>query len=420
MGAGVGSEGAGGPLRVAIFTNNDLPRLSGVAVAVDFLDRALREAGHATLIVAPDYGEPSADEAPNVRRVRSIRFTPEAALAVPALDSPLRAVRRFRADLVHAQHPFVLGVAARAAARRLGVPLVYTFHTLYEEFLTSRWLRRSRLPALLRAHVERFVRSCDLVVAPSEPIRRVIERRIPEVPRTASLPTGLDPERFRSAAAPDRAARRRELDLPPAEPLLLWAGRLAAEKRPQLAIRTLAELVRGGFRGALAFVGRGGLEPRLERLAREAGVAERVHFCGRFEQSDLPRVLAAGDLFLFTSTSDTQGIVLYEAWAAGLPIVATDSLAARALVDPATNGLRAAADPAALASAVGAVLAAPHRFREPFPWERFAPRPLAARWEEVYRRALALRGAPAAAVPAPKPPAPRPAARALAPTRPRA
>jgi glycosyltransferase involved in cell wall biosynthesis len=397
MGAATEEAGAARPLRIAIFTNNYLPRLSGVAVAVDFLERALRGAGHATLVVAPEYGEAAEAEAPRVRRVRSLLFSPDAAMPVALLDSPLAAVQRFVPDLIHTQHPFLLGVTGRRVARRLGLPLVSTFHTLYEAHLTSPWARQFRLPGILRARIDRYLRRCDFVVAPTEPIRRELERATPGLPPSASVPTGLDPSRFEPASGDDRIAIRRRLGLSEGGPLLVWAGRLTSAKRPDLAVDALAELVARGFDGALVFLGRGGLEDRLQERARTAGVADRVAFRGRLEQHELPRALAAGDLFLFTSMSDTQGIVLYEAWAAGLPIVAVDSLAARAVVEPEANGLRVEPDARRLADAVARVLADRGRFRAPFPWEVYGPSALAARWETTYREAQALHAAKRAA-----------------------
>jgi glycosyltransferase involved in cell wall biosynthesis len=390
MGADGSATNAARPLRVAIFTNNYLPRLSGVAVAVDFLERALRGAGHSTLVVAPEYGEPSGAEAPRVRRVRSLLFSPDAAMPLAPFDSPRASVERFVPDLIHTQHPFLLGFTGQRIARRLGVPLVSTFHTLYEEHLTSPWARHFRLPAILRARIDRYLRRCDFIVVPTEPVRRELERATPGLPSSASIPTGLDPGRFEPVDAEDRVAIRRRLELPERGPLLLWAGRLTSAKRPDLAVEALAALVASGLDATLVFLGRGGLESRLREHAAAAGVADRVALRGRLEQRDLPRALAAGDLFLFTSTSDTQGIVLYEAWAAGLPIVAVDSLAARAVVEPGANGERVPPDAARIAVAARKVLKNRDRYQAPFPWEIYGPPALAERWETTYREALSI------------------------------
>ncbi|HLF56439.1 MAG TPA: glycosyltransferase [Thermoanaerobaculia bacterium] len=385
-------EPASGPAppRVALFTNNYLPRVSGVAVAVDFLERALRAAGHETLVVAPDYGgEPELPGA-RVRRVRSIQLRRwGAAIPLPLLDAPLREVALFAPDVLHAHHPFLNGEAAVCAADALGLPLVYTFHTLYESFLHYVRLDFGPVARGVRAFVRRFVERCDLVVAPTEPVRRHLVSEWGVSVPTATAPTGLDPERFSARALVGRGATRAALGLGGRAPLLVWAGRVAEEKDPRIALATLAALVERGHDAGLVFLGDGPLAGGLARQAKRLGLDGRVAFAGFVDQERLPALLAAGDVFLFTSWNDTQGIVAYEAWAAGLPIVAVPSMAGQAVVEPGRNGLLAGAEARELASAVEALRDRPELGNAPFPWERFGPAALAAHWRGLYAEAEA-------------------------------
>jgi glycosyltransferase involved in cell wall biosynthesis len=377
--------------RVALFTNNYLPRVSGVALAVDFLTRALREAGHETLVVAPDYGVESGPESSPVRRVRSIPLRRVgAAIPLPRLDSPRKAVARFRPDVLHAHHPFLLGEAAVAAADALDVPLVHTFHTLYESFLEPLKLDRRFVLRGLRAFVRRYLERCDLVVAPTEPVRRMLVDELAISAPTATAPTGLDRERFAGADPHRRAAIRAELGLAGRAPLLAWAGRVTAEKDPWLALATLAALVARGHDAGLVFLGDGPRAGGLAAAAKRLGLDGRVAFTGFVEQERLPSLLAVADVFLFTSFNDTQGMVGYEAWAAGVPIVAVPSMAGRALVEPERNGLLVAADAVEFATAVETLLERPELGWEPFPWNRFGAAALARRWSAIYADAQLL------------------------------
>ena len=403
-----------GSLRIALFTNNYLPRVSGVAVAVDFLERALRAAGHETLVVAPDYAVAADRQEPRVRRVRSIplrRFG--AAIPLPAFDSPLRAVTEFEPDLVHAHHPMLLGEAAADAADALGLPLVYTFHTLYETFLPRFGLVARPATRLIRRFVMRFVERCDFVVAPTEPVRLHLERDLGVAVPTATAPTGLDRRRFDGDRARTRCDARRELGVDGRRPLLVWSGRVSEAKDPRLAIGALAALVARGHDAGLVFLGGGPALGGLARHARALGVGERVRFAGFVDQERLPALLAAGDVFLFTSASDTQGIVGYEAWAAGLPIVAVRSMAGRAVLEHGGNGLHADADAGGFADAVETLLARPELGAAPFPWDRFGPSALAEQWRRVYEFAVGrghrqpADGRRRAARPALAPPVPR-------------
>jgi glycosyltransferase involved in cell wall biosynthesis len=378
-------------LRVALFTNNYLPRLSGVAVAVDFLERALRAAGHETLVVAPDYAAAGGTGAPRVRRVGSLPLRRlGAAIPLPVLDSPLREVAEFAPDVLHAHHPMLLGESARAAADRLGVPLVYTFHTLYETFLHHVGLDFRLVERLVQAFVRRFVARCDLVVAPTEQVRLHLVRDLRVAVPTATAPTGLECDRFRPLAPAERARLRAALGLDGRRPLLVWAGRVTEEKDPRLALATLGRLVERGHDAGLVVLGDGPAARPLAEAARTSGLAGRVAFAGLVDQRRLPALLAAGDLFLFTSAADTQGIVGYEAWAAGLPIVAVPSMAGRAVVESGANGLLAERDATAFANAVESLLARPELGSAPFPWDRLGAPALAETWSRIYDAAIAL------------------------------
>ena len=388
-------------MRVALFTNNYLPRVSGVAVAVDFLERALRAAGHETLVLAPDYGMKFEESAPRVHRVTSLALPSlTAAVALPALDSGrLRlALEEFRPDVLHSHHPFLLGGAAAETADALRVPLVYTFHTLYEFFTHYVKLDYEPVQRRVRQYVRSYVERCDLVVAPTEPIRRYLVEQLGVSPPTAAVPTGLDPGRFRPLDPARRVRIRAELGFNRFQTVLVWAGRLSAEKNPRLALESLAELVGRGRDAGLALLGDGPQRDDLRAEAERRGLADRLLVCGFQSQDDLPGALAAGDLFLFTSFADTQGIVLYEAWAAGLPIVAVDSLAASAVVEPGANGRIVETSPESFADAVEGLLARPGPVAR-FPWERFGPVPLAESWSGLYAQAVqrGRRAMPAAA-----------------------
>jgi glycosyltransferase involved in cell wall biosynthesis len=378
-------------VRVALFTNNYLPRVSGVAVAVDFLERSLRAAGHETLVLAPDYGTPFEEVAPRVHRVTSLALPSlNAAVALPALDSGrLRsALEAFRPDVLHSHHPFLLGAAAADAAAAMRLPLVYTFHTLYEFFAHYVKLDFEPVQRRVQQYVRGYLDRCDLVVAPTEPIRRYLVEDLGVTLPTAAVPTGLDPGRFGSLGPLRREQIRSALGFDRFQTVLVWAGRVAAEKNPALALETLDALVGRGRDAGLALLGDGPQRDELRAEAARRGLEDRLMICGFQSQDELPATLAAGDAFLFSSFADTQGIVLYEAWAAGLPIVAVDSLAARAVVEPEANGLLAAATPEAFADAVERLLADPGLGDRPFPWERFGPEPLAEAWGVLYAQAI--------------------------------
>ena len=382
-------------MRIAIFSNNYLPRVSGVAVAVDFLDRALREAGHETFVVAPSYGSDEPEATPNVHRVPSIPLPKMAeghAIAMPALDSKRikGLVEGFRPHVIHSHHPFLLGDAAADAAEELDIPLAYTFHTLYEFFTHYVKLDYKVVQRRVQEFVRGYTDRCDLVIAPTEPIRAYLQE-LGVGADTATVPTGIDLQRFEAVRDGEVAALRRKLGLRDFEIVLLNVGRISAEKNVALCLETLGELVRRGRDAALLLFGVGPQKDELLAQAEKKGLGDRVVYGGFLDQRRLPAAYRLGSVFLFPSTSDTQGIVLYEAWASGLPILAVESMAARAMLEPGKNGLLAGAAPEEFADAVERLCADPALARTPFPHRDYSLTAVGETYTLLYE-ALAERG----------------------------
>jgi glycosyltransferase involved in cell wall biosynthesis len=242
--------------------------------------------------------------------------------------------------------------------------------------------------------VQEFVRGytdrCDLVVAPTEPIRDYLAE-LGVGAETATVPTGIDLSRFESVGAAEVAALRGEIGLPDFDVTLLYVGRITAEKNVLLSLDTLAELVRRGRDAGLVLFGDGPQREELLARAAELGLGGRVVHGGFLDQRRLPAAYRLGSVFLFPSTSDTQGIVLYEAWASGVPVVAVESMASRAMVRPGRNGLLAAADGAPFADAVEDLCADRSRGREPFPHHDYSFARVGELYTALYHQ-LARRG----------------------------
>jgi glycosyltransferase involved in cell wall biosynthesis len=233
---------------------------------------------------------------------------------------------------VHVHTPFSAFSAARRVARRWQVPLVATHHTHFEAYgrhylpwLPAGWLERGA-----RLLVRSQARNVSALIVPSEPLR-VLVRSYGVRARVDVVPTGLDLDRFTHA---DRAEGRRRLGIDPKTPLLVHVGRLAREKDVSRVVRVAARVVRD-FDGARAVLaGEGPARAELERQIAGLGLADRVTFLGYLDrQHELPDLYAAGDVFVSASTTETQGLVLLEAMASGLPVVGVSALGTRGLLE---------------------------------------------------------------------------------------
>src|SRR6185369_3367834 len=262
-------------MRVGLFTNNYLPFRGGVTTAVATLRQGLEAFGHDVWIFAPHSSSPLAD-LPRVFRYPSLPAPTYPGFSLPLPVSPrlARVARGLALDVVHAHHPFLLGPAARRLARRLGRPLVFTYHTRYEKYAHYVPLTRPLVEAAAIRLSTRFAASTDAVVAPSALVRDQLRARGVDAP-IAVVPTGVDLTRFRPA---DRQAARQTLGLSATAPLVLYVGRLDREKsvdRVLLAFDRIAGTLGGAH---LWLVGQGKETEPLRRLAASLGAGDRVHF----------------------------------------------------------------------------------------------------------------------------------------------
>jgi glycosyltransferase involved in cell wall biosynthesis len=335
-------------MRVALFTNNYEPFCGGVTISVETLRRGLEVRGHEPWVFAPRFPG-TRDGRPRVVRYPSIPAAtyPEFPLAVPFSPAIAGRVRALGVDVFHAHHPFLLGPAAARLARRLGRPLVFTYHTRYEKYAHYVPFSRAVVERAAIALSARFAARADAVIAPSAVVRDELVRRGVRGP-VAVVPTGVDLERFRPG---DPAAARRALGLPPGEPLLLYVGRLDREKSVDRVLLAFDHVAGTLPRARLLLVGQGKEAGRLRALAARLPSATRIGFVGARAHATLPVCYQAADLFLFASETETQGLVLSEAAACGLAAVAVAAPGCDEVVQDGATGLLTKADPTALAEA---------------------------------------------------------------------
>jgi glycosyltransferase involved in cell wall biosynthesis len=342
-------------LRIGLFTNNYLPMLGGVTRAVETVRVGLERLGHTVVVIAPGMVPEAGDS--GVLRVPALPAPtyPEFSLPLPFTPRLDRRVRDLSLDVFHAQHPFLLGATARRLARTVGRPLVFTYHTLYDRYAHYVPLPPGPVARMALAWSTRFANAADLVIAPSEALAERIKgqgvRRRVEV-----VPTGIDLDRFEPG---DRAGARAALGLPAEGPLLAYVGRLDREKNLPLLLEAFAHVSARIPEARLLLVGRGRREGQLRDQVARLGALDRVRFVGGVAPEDVVTYYQAADLFVFASTTETQGLAVLEAMAVGRPVVAVRASGVEEAVLDGVTGLLTAEDPSALASAAVEVLEDP-------------------------------------------------------------
>jgi glycosyltransferase involved in cell wall biosynthesis len=303
------------------------PRVNGVSTSIQTFRRDLEAQGCNSVLVAPQYPQTRDDE-PGILRVRSryLPFDPEDRAVVA---SELKRVVRARGagfDLVHVHTPFLAHAVGVRLARRLGLPVVETYHTFFEEYFHHYlpFVPRAALRALARAVSRRQCNAVDAVIAPSPQMADVL-REYGVRTEIRVIPTGLDLGRL---AGGDGERFRARHGIAPGRPVALTVGRVAFEKNIRFLIAML-ERVRHAIPDVLLVIaGEGPALPALKREVGERGLAGHVCFVGYLDRGGpLLDCYRSADVFVFASRTETQGLVLLEAMALGLPVVSTAVMA---------------------------------------------------------------------------------------------
>lgn len=348
-------------MRIAMLTNNYRPFVGGVPVSVERQAQELIRLGHSVTVFAPMYGENEEERRKVLEQdVRSpeqvIRYhvqkrKMENGMVYPGIH-PSEVFEMFEQetfDCIHVHHPMFTGLWALSLGRKYDIPVIYTYHTRYEDYLHyipflkndvgqgirgrfTGWVKETVVPSYMKW----FCNQCDLVIAPSAGMMKMMRNRGISVP-AAVMPTGLDASFYRPEAG--RVREIREKYGKNSKHLLITVSRLEREKNYGFFLRGIMEIEkRLGDDFHVLIIGEGSQQAELKVRASILGIRDKVTFLGNVPNNDVKNYLKAADLFLFASRSETQGIVLAEAFAAGCPVVAVHAVGADDVVKEGVNG----------------------------------------------------------------------------------
>jgi 1,2-diacylglycerol 3-alpha-glucosyltransferase len=338
-------------MRVGFFTEVYRPVVNGIVASIDALAGGLRERGHEVHFFTPRVpGYESAGHA--IYELPSLPLPTQTAYR---LTLPLVSRRHINSvvkhlDVIHAHSPFVTGWMAMRYARRFSIPFVYTYHTRLEEYAHYVPFEPHATRLAAETLTRSFANAADAVIVPTPAMRERLRELGVDAPIDV-IPTGIDLRQFSAGERSDEL--RASLGAGDDGRLLLFVSRLAKEKNVELLLEALAAM--DDERYVLAIAGDGPQREALERYAADLGVASRVRFLGSIERESLPELYASADAFVFPSVSETQGIVLAEALAAGALVIAAENRQNRDVLGDA--GLLVPPNAAAFAQAFASVSA---------------------------------------------------------------
>lgn len=359
-------------MKIAMMTNNYKPFIGGVPISIERLTDALREKGHRVVVFAPRYRQneeedgysvsESEDKETDVVRYSTLtqHFYSDTVLPNP-LDPVLEeAFERETFDVIHVHHPVMIGKTAVHLSRKYRIPLVYTYHTRYEQYLDYagfiHWLslgaKKANLLGRLRSscsqmiknkiapwYLSGFMRSCHTVITPTEGMKQAFLQQYTYPyhcdAELSVLPTGLTEESFRTDY---RACQRIHRQYAEGIPLLVTVSRLGHEKNIPFLLRCMAGLKEHLSAFRLLVIGDGPQKKEYLKLCDELKIREEVCFLGSLPNKEIASYMAAADCFVFASLTETQGIVILEAMAAKTPVVAVKASGVEDLVEDGISG----------------------------------------------------------------------------------
>ncbi len=320
-------------LKILFISDVYFPRINGVSTSIRTFVKQMQDMGHTVHLIAPEYGVKTEDEA-WIKRIpaRSIYFDPEDKLMKygVALDS-LMALRSEEYDIVHIHTPFVAHYLGLKLAHLLDVPCVETYHTFFEDYL-HHYL--PFIPKGIAKGIARFIsrRQCnavDAIVAPSQPMLDVL-RQYGVKAKAEVVPTGLQAHSFAKA---DGAAFRTKYGIAADRPMGLFVGRVAFEKNISFLLRMWVDLIKKEPNALLVVAGEGPAEASLHALSKELNLEDNIKFIGYLDRNtELNACYQSADVFVFSSLSETQGLVLLEAMAQSTPVVAIAELGTKSIL----------------------------------------------------------------------------------------
>lgn len=307
-------------MRIGFFTDGFLPQPNGVATSVYETAKELERRGHEVFIIAPKFPHYK-DRGSNVIRLASINIhePTKTRIALNLPDKDLRKVLAIEFDIIHGHSGGPITLLGWEVARSKKIPYVVTYHTLWNRYTHYFLKGKVVTPKMMERATKIFGNRVDLLIAPTSRVEKELRSYGVKKPMRV-VPSGINIEEFSGAK---KGELRRRLDLGN-KPVALYVGRLGREKLVSLIIESFAKVLLEVPDAQLVLAGDGEEKSDLVNLAKKLEITKSIHFIGDVEKDEMPEVYKDADIFVFASKTETQGLVVPEALASGLPVVVND------------------------------------------------------------------------------------------------
>ena len=335
-------------MRIGLFTDTYPPQINGVSVSVKMLKEALERQGHTVYVVTANNESAfkyNYDEKNRVLKVPAIGvgiYDYRLSRIYPA--HVIRMIRSWKLEIIHSHQEFSIGIMARLLAKEFKIPVVHTFHTLYEEniyYITKGHFEKVSKELVRKTTKAILDKTSNQVIVPTEKVYKMLKDEYKVKNDIHIIPTGIEINRFYKENVDKTYVEqlKNNYGIKETDFVIISVGRVAIEKSFDFLIKAMPKIIKKHPNIKLMIVGDGPARKEIDELIKEQNVEDNVIMTGKAMWDDMPYYYAAADVFATASTSETQGLTIVEAMAANLLPVCIDDDAWKAQISDDISGI---------------------------------------------------------------------------------
>lgn len=332
-------------MRIGLFTDTYPPFINGVSTSVLMLKQGLEKLGHEVYVVTVNDESFSYKEEDGVLKIPSfpiglMNFRQSGIYPIKAL----KIIKKWKLDIIHSHTEFSIGTFARLISKQLNIPLVHTYHTMYEEYIY--YITKGYFNSASKKLVEYLTlflcdKTIDELIVPTEKTKELFKDKYKVKRDVYVIPSGIDTTRFykENIDKNEIINLKKDLGLKKTDFIVLYVGRIAKEKSIDFLINNFNSVLKRIPKAKMIIVGDGPDIKDLIDLTRKKGLENKIIFTGKAPWTDVPKYYSLCDLFVTASKTETQGLTVMEAMGASKPVVAIRDESFELMITDKKDGL---------------------------------------------------------------------------------